>query len=213
MQVQSLHLVFVFVLFVKLVENLVAQVEAVLNLDPSLAEQEKPLLVDRYIDRFLNFKFQRLDAVDRKQPASYLSEVDLVNFNFDALENILRLDNRFRIIEHFLFVVIFESYKLRGLWDGYADVGRIVSRDDRKLNFRAVLHVEVSQSLARLKNFPFEDELQLAWRQLHFALRVGHDRLDGVLRLDLELQKQAEVRLNENMHSLLVLHLCTGLQD
>ena len=95
MQVQSLYLVFVFVLFVKLVKNFVAQVEPVLNLDPSLAEQEKPLLVDRYIDRFLNFEFQRLDAVDCKQPASYLSEVDLVNFNFDALENILRLDNRF----------------------------------------------------------------------------------------------------------------------
>ena len=27
-----------------------------------------------------------------------------------------------------------------------------------------------------------------------------HDFLDGVLRLDLELQTQAEVRLNENMH-------------
>ena len=48
MQVQSPRLVFVYVLFVKLVKNFVAQVDPVLNLVPFLANQEKPLLVDRY---------------------------------------------------------------------------------------------------------------------------------------------------------------------
>ena len=48
MQIQSLQLVLIIgTVFVKLVENFVAQVEPVLNLDPSLADQEKPLPIDR----------------------------------------------------------------------------------------------------------------------------------------------------------------------
>ena len=67
MQVQSLRLVLTIgTVFVKLVENFVAQVEPVLNFDPSLADQEKPLPIDRYRGPFLNFELQGLDVVDRK---------------------------------------------------------------------------------------------------------------------------------------------------